>query len=172
MNNGPGFIDAGRLLSNLADSEKALGHLVRLALFNFLIGNADAHGKNFSLLYAQDSGIGPAPAYDLVSTQIYNEISPHFAMSYGKKTTPSAIDLNAWKKFARHLKMTEARLSAAMLGLISPVRKYYEPLLEAVLRRHLRFQEKGERLHSLIKNRLTMMEAAAENLARPGAGSE
>jgi len=167
-NNGPGFVEAGRLLSRLAEAEKSLDDFVRLALFNFLIGNADAHGKNFSLLYAQDSEAGLSPAYDLLSTQIYDEISPHFAMSYGQETKPSAIGLEVWKNFARHLKLAEARLSSAMLGLINPVAKCYEPRLETVLRQHPRFTEKAERLRDLIKNRLAVMEKAAEALARPG----
>lgn len=41
--------------------------------FNFLIGNTDAHIKNFSLLYNSNlKGISLAPAYDIVSTRVYN----------------------------------------------------------------------------------------------------
>ena len=41
--------------------------------FNFLIGNTDAHIKNYSLLYSSNlKGISLAPAYDIVSTRVYN----------------------------------------------------------------------------------------------------
>ena len=32
-----------------------LQHLLDAAIFNFLIGNYDAHGKNFSIVYATDN---------------------------------------------------------------------------------------------------------------------
>jgi len=37
------------------------------AIFNLIIGNADAHAKNFSLLHI-DGAIRLAPLYDLLST--------------------------------------------------------------------------------------------------------
>ena len=163
---GPGFADAHRLLSGLVDSGKNIQNFVRLALFNFLIGNADAHGKNFSLLYDHDFSVGLAPVYDLVSTQIYDEISPHFSMSYGKQTKPSAIDLNAWKRFAKSVNLADDQLAACMLGLIDPVRNRYERLLNRALLKSPRFQRKGEKLGALIKSRLELMETAALALAR------
>ena len=46
--------------------------LWKIICFNFLIGNTDAHIKNFSLLYSDDmKRISLAPAYDIVSTRVY-----------------------------------------------------------------------------------------------------
>jgi serine/threonine-protein kinase HipA len=45
--------------------------LFQAAIFNFLIGNGDAHGKNFSLLYEGGSE-RMTPFYDLLSTLIYS----------------------------------------------------------------------------------------------------
>jgi len=39
-----------------------------LVLFNFIIGNADMHLKNFSMLENRDGNFTLSPAYDLVST--------------------------------------------------------------------------------------------------------
>lgn len=45
-----------------------------MVVFDFLIGNTDAHVKNFSLLYSPDMRrIRLAPAYDIVSTAVYSE---------------------------------------------------------------------------------------------------
>jgi serine/threonine-protein kinase HipA len=41
-------------------------------IFNYLIGNTDAHAKNLSLLHS-DSGVRLAPFYDLLSTEVYPE---------------------------------------------------------------------------------------------------
>ncbi len=41
-----------------------------ITLFSFLVGNADMHLKNFSLMTKANGEIGLAPAYDLVSTRL------------------------------------------------------------------------------------------------------
>lgn len=56
--------------------------LLRWALFQFLIGNSDAHGKNFSF-YVRREGLAPAPWYDLVSVVQYPGIDHELAMAWG-----------------------------------------------------------------------------------------
>lgn len=60
---------------------KALLHGV---LFNLIIGNNDAHGKNFSLLYDQQR-TRLAPFYDIISTVYYPELATKMAMKIGSK---------------------------------------------------------------------------------------
>ena len=61
-----------------------LQRLLDAAIFNYLIGNHDAHGKNFSLLYGQERGEARfAPLYDLVCTVYYPELSKKMAMKIG-----------------------------------------------------------------------------------------
>lgn len=68
-----------------------LQKLMNWTLFNLLAGNADAHGKNLSLLYARQHGLQLAPFYDLVCTRNYKNISRHLAMSLGGVTDPDQI---------------------------------------------------------------------------------
>jgi serine/threonine-protein kinase HipA len=56
--------------------------LLRWALFQFLIGNCDAHGKNFSF-FVRHEGLDPAPWYDLVSVVQYLGIDHGLAMAWG-----------------------------------------------------------------------------------------
>lgn len=56
--------------------------LLRWALFQFLIGNSDAHGKNFSF-FVRREGLDPAPWYDLVSVVQYAGINHELAMAWG-----------------------------------------------------------------------------------------
>jgi serine/threonine-protein kinase HipA len=60
-----------------------LQSLLNAVIFNLLIGNNDAHGKNFSLIYRTDGQTRLAPLYDLVSTVAYPELSPRMAMKIG-----------------------------------------------------------------------------------------
>jgi len=59
--------------------------LLRAVAFNFLIGNGDAHGKNFSLLY-DGKAEAFAPLYDLMCTVVYsNAFKTKMAMRLGRK---------------------------------------------------------------------------------------
>jgi serine/threonine-protein kinase HipA len=64
-----------------------LPRLLDAVIYNFLVGNNDAHGKNFSLLYENvgtaNQTIRLAPLYDVVSTVFYPELSKDMAMKIG-----------------------------------------------------------------------------------------
>jgi serine/threonine-protein kinase HipA len=97
---GPAFRDCFDLLRRAATVPA--GEVLKLldaALFNAIIGNADAHGKNFSLLY-QPAAVVLAPLYDLVCTAAYQDLSPQFAMKIGKCATLEQIGTGAWSTFA------------------------------------------------------------------------
>lgn len=63
-------------------------------IFNILVGNNDAHGKNFSLLY-QAGQVRLTSLYDVLSTAYYPELSSKMAMKVGG-------EYNAGMLFARH----------------------------------------------------------------------
>ena len=65
-------------LLGLADQMR----FVDFYLYNFLIGNADAHAKNFSLLHV-DGGSAVAPLYDAMSTLVYPNVYNAMAMEIG-----------------------------------------------------------------------------------------
>lgn len=84
--------------------------LLEMVIFNYLIGNADAHGKNFSLLYR---GAKPelAPAYDLLSTAVYAELSEKMAMKIGSKYKPNEVMLRHWHSLVPDTKASKAALN-------------------------------------------------------------
>jgi serine/threonine-protein kinase HipA len=69
------------------------------AIFNLIVGNADAHGKNFSLLY-RAGGVTLAPFYDLLSTVAYPDLSPKLAMKIAKRTPLEQVGPATWSAFA------------------------------------------------------------------------
>ncbi|HEX6455065.1 MAG TPA: type II toxin-antitoxin system HipA family toxin [Solirubrobacterales bacterium] len=71
---------------------------VRAVLTSFLLGNSDAHGKNFSLLYDPATGVRLAPLYDVVSTAVYDALTPRLAMAIGGEEDPSQVDLGCWER--------------------------------------------------------------------------
>jgi serine/threonine-protein kinase HipA len=75
--------------------------LLDAVIFNAVVGNADAHGKNFSILYA-DAGPRLAPLYDLLATVVYPELSAKFAMRIGGQARLEDLDAQSWSDFAKH----------------------------------------------------------------------
>jgi serine/threonine-protein kinase HipA len=68
---------------------------IRALIFHYLVGNADAHGKNYALLYR---GKVPdlAPLYDVVCTAAYPRLAKKQAMAIGGRAVPDTIQLKHW----------------------------------------------------------------------------
>ncbi len=79
-----------------------------MIIFCFLLGNTDAHIKNFSLLYGKDlRGIRLAPAYDLVSTTVYESSTREMAFSIGNDLLIDEITEDSFRKAASDLHIGE-----------------------------------------------------------------
>jgi len=71
--------DGGPSLRRMAETLQAVAGpdslelLLRAVTLNVLIGNGDAHGKNFSLLHDPSGVLRLAPLYDLISTMVYGD---------------------------------------------------------------------------------------------------
>ncbi|RRQ22742.1 type II toxin-antitoxin system HipA family toxin [Thiohalobacter thiocyanaticus] len=74
--------------------------LLDWVIFNYLIGNADAHAKNISLLLS-DGGPHLAPFYDLMSTAVYPDLSERLAMHIGGEDRPNWVIAQRWEQFAK-----------------------------------------------------------------------
>ena len=82
-----------------------LARLLDAVIFNYLAGNNDAHGKNFSLLYrgagADEMEIGLAPLYDVVSTLYYPELSTDMAMKIGGQYSSHKVTAKDFEQLAQ-----------------------------------------------------------------------
>jgi serine/threonine-protein kinase HipA len=97
---GPTFKDCFELLRRIAERPAVdVLKLLDAVIFNAIAGNADAHGKNFSILYS-DEWPRLAALYDLLATVAYPELSPKFAMKIGKRSTLAELDARGWGDFA------------------------------------------------------------------------
>ena len=90
--------------------------LLDYVIFNALIGNHDAHAKNFSLLY---SGKAPvlAPSYDMLSTAVYPTLTQNMAMKIGSKYKFSEVQARHWEQFAESVGLTKAQAKRRILEL-------------------------------------------------------
>ena len=79
--------------------EAAIVEFIRRLVFNVLIGNADAHVKNWSVIYPDGRTAALAPAYDLVSTIAYIP-NDCLALSLGGTKTFADIDVDRFRHLA------------------------------------------------------------------------
>jgi serine/threonine-protein kinase HipA len=103
-----------------------LARLLDAVIFNYLVGNNDAHGKNFSLLYrgVDTANIETrlAPLYDVVSTRYYPELTRELAMKIGGEYSSDRLTKTNFEQLAEDA------------GLAKPlVRRRVPELAEAVL---------------------------------------
>jgi serine/threonine-protein kinase HipA len=129
-NGGPGFAACGKALLHplVSGGGAAREDFIKAALFNYALGNCDAHGKNFSLLYQWRQGVSLAPFYDLVSTMAYPELEQKFAMAIGKTFRFDRIADHSWKQFAADMNIRSERLYSLMEELVSSAAPAVEPL--------------------------------------------
>lgn len=85
-------------------------------IFNALIGNHDAHAKNFSLLYTDTSAV-LAPLYDVLSTAVYSNLTPKMAMKIGSKYKFSEVQARHWEQFAETVGLSKAQAKKRILTL-------------------------------------------------------
>lgn len=142
---GPGLKECFDLVDNHS-TEPALDRIQFLdaVIFNIIVGNSDAHGKNFSFLHAMvgQGGLRLAPLYDLVSTAPYTgEIDQRFAMKIGRARTLEELTPREWARMVEHtgvampyLKRRVAALAEAVAASATPVATELASLDHAFLR--------------------------------------
>jgi serine/threonine-protein kinase HipA len=120
---GPSLADVFGLLRNLASASTArdINNLLLATVLNWLLGNSDAHGKNFGLVHDGPGEIRLAPMYDVVSTNVY-DLKPEMAMLIGGVEDPGRVDEESWRRMG-----TEC-------GLGGQLPRHIESLLRRALR--------------------------------------
>lgn len=102
---GPSLKQCFALLRSVSSAPVIdLARLLDAVIYNYLAGNNDAHGKNFSLLY-RGAGTGNldirlAPLYDIVSTGYYPELSQEMAMKIGGEYSSQKVTARNFERLA------------------------------------------------------------------------
>lgn len=106
-----------------------LQQLLQAVVFNFLIGNHDAHGKNFSFLYQhgeKTNDIRLAPFYDLISTSFYPELSGKMAMKIGGEYQSKRIQQRHFDKLAAEIGFSASMVKKQILGTAEKILAHVE----------------------------------------------
>ena len=90
--------------------------LLDAVTFNALIGNHDAHAKNFSILYQQQRGV-LAPPYDLLCTAVYLTLTDKMAMKLGSKYRFNEVQVRHWEQLAKAAGLSGAQTKKRAAGI-------------------------------------------------------
>lgn len=114
---GPSIADGFALVRKVTTpSAPQLLRLLDYIIFNCLVGNNDAHAKNFSLLYSR-SGIQLAPLYDVLSTAVYPDLSDSMAMKIGSKYRFEELHARHWVQMAEAAQLGAPQLKRRVLEI-------------------------------------------------------
>ena len=110
---GPGIVDAIDLLRSATDEPaNEVLRFLDAVFFNLLIGNHDAHAKNFSLLYSRSEPyVRLAPLYDLLCTGVYG-IGKSLPMKIGHERKPERVGATAVGQLGEAAQIGAAQLRA------------------------------------------------------------
>jgi serine/threonine-protein kinase HipA len=142
--------------------------LLDVAIFNVTAGNADAHGKNFSLLHA--GGATLAPFYDLLCTLAYPDLSPRFAMKVGGASTLEEIGASTWITFATDIGMGAPYVRGRVGELANAVLTHVSDVADRLT--EVGTLDRGElaRIAMLIRTRAERVAETATVTPRPPRG--
>lgn len=114
---GPDLAQCFELVRRLTrPSAPQILRMLDYVIFNALIGNHDAHAKNFSLLYPNSTPV-LAPLYDVLSTAVYPNLTPKMAMKIGSKYKFSEVQARHWDQFAKAAGLSKALARKRILAL-------------------------------------------------------
>ena len=105
--------------------------LLQWALFQLLIGNYDAHGKNFSF-HMMPAGLQPAPWYDLVSVAQYPAFTNELAMAFGDAFTLDDISGMELAQFAISCGIDQRYLAREAARLCKLAKKSAQSVLDGM----------------------------------------
>ena len=120
---GPSLLRIAGILRDVAAPD-SLKRLLEAVTVNALIGNGDAHAKNFSLLHAEDGALTLTPLYDLMCTLYYGD--DRLAMYIDNIQRTSCLTRERIVKEALRWGMSRARASEVVDDLLERAPKAIE----------------------------------------------
>lgn len=130
IRDGVGFPLLFSTLAFVTERARAAQALTRWAILQYLIGNADAHGKNVSF-FSQPQGLALAPFYDLASTVQYPDLDAELAMALGDEFDLETVSPFAWADFAHRVNVPRAALVREMRRMVRAVKRHARALADS-----------------------------------------
>lgn len=144
---GPGIADVYKLIKeNTTIPLLETRNFLRYVVFNLVIGNCDAHGKNYSLLF-HNGAARLAPIYDAVCTIVYPNLTRKFSMKIGKHYEIKKINQDDFGVLAEEIGLKSKTVLDCYSDIAENVAKAFDRLKE-----DLSLKEHGQTLETIEKS--------------------
>ncbi|MEL5367340.1 HipA domain-containing protein, partial [Serratia nevei] len=77
--------------------------MARRLLANILLANGDAHVKNWSMIYPNQTDVRLSPAYDIVTTLAYIPVESEAALNMAKEKRWDRISMQTFERWAERV---------------------------------------------------------------------
>ncbi len=156
---GPGLPLSFQLLEHCQRPIIAKRDMLERVIYNYLIGNDDAHGKNFSLLHLAGGSVAFSPGYDILCTQVYVGMNRAMAMRMGKEYYRTKVTRRAIEKMAKdcnlHIKQIE--------DIASKQIKQLPAILENILNTDRKDSDIGKQIYEQLKKNSAQLESLLQS---------
>lgn len=144
---GPGIADIYKIIKEKTTIPLLeTRNFLRYVVFNLVIGNCDAHGKNYSLLF-HDGAVRLAPIYDAVCTIVYPNLTRKFSMKVGKHYEIMKINQDDFRLLAEEMGLKSKIVLDCYSDIAEKIVKAFDTLKE-----DLSLKEHGQTLESIEKS--------------------
>ncbi len=106
--------------------------MARRLLANILLGNGDAHLKNWSMIYPDKIGAVLSPAYDIVSTMVYMPGECEVAFNMGKEKNWYKLNMAHFELWAKRMEVRWPAVKAHLQDAMNSARTSWPELLESL----------------------------------------
>lgn len=118
-------------------------------LFNFIIGNCDAHGKNYSLIF-QDNTVKLTPIYDTVCTLAYPNLTQKLSMKIGKHYEIRKVNQADFEMLGNQIGLKPKTILDTFNDLVKKIDKAFDIIKnDPILKKHSDILETIQ--HKLIR---------------------
>ena len=124
----PKLVDAMRALRVRGNN---LLQLQRWVMFNYLIGNADAHAKNVSVLI-DEKGFKLAPFYDLLCVRVYGDTG--LALFIGDEESFDAVGAHSWEALCADCGFSYVQLQVEFRRMALALQPAWERVCEPIFK--------------------------------------
>ncbi len=129
-----------------------------MVIFNYLIGNCDAHLKNFALLRDFTwRELRVAPAYDLVCTSCYGGLSRRMAMSIGRAHVLDDVSARSFEEQAKKMGLPSGRAMVRVEELAHSVVSAIDHSAFAMKKNGVRCEELADRVNAEVQGNIARL---------------
>ncbi|MCW5822070.1 MAG: type II toxin-antitoxin system HipA family toxin [Cyanobacteria bacterium TGS_CYA1] len=159
---GPSLKDCFDLVERTSFPAREKIELLKRVIFNYVVGNADSHAKNFALLHLDENYVELAPAYDILSTAIYPKLTRNLAMAIGGESELDSIGARNWERFSKLIEIKPGDFKRIAVELTKQITKQLPALKANMHETHL-WNDSCDLIYSLVNERTENLNLSLTN---------